>query len=90
MDRHAILASLLDHVDHWAGRVLDPALMERWQGWLGTLGRRVRVYTEPLKEQSPFTWGWPSGWTRMARCTCGLDSGEVRRVIAADVGLGEA
>jgi len=87
VDRLAVLASLLDHFDHW---VLDPALRERWESWLGTLGRRVRVYTDPHKESSPFYVGLAERVDEDGALYVRLDSGEVRRVIAADVGLAEA
>lgn len=90
VDRHAILARLLAEFDHWTGRVLDPVLWERWQGWLGTLGRRVCVYTDPHKEQSPFYVGVAERVDEDGALYVRLDSGEVQRVIAADVGLGEA
>jgi BirA family biotin operon repressor/biotin-[acetyl-CoA-carboxylase] ligase len=89
VDRRAILARLLGQFDRWAGRVLDPALMERWQGWLGTLGRRVCVYTDPRQQPSPFYVGVAERVDEDGALYVRLDSGEVRRVIAADVGLGE-
>ncbi len=44
VDRHVILADLLRRVDYWAARAQEPALIEAWRGWLGTLGKRVTIY----------------------------------------------
>jgi len=86
VDRRPLLADLLRRLDHWAERLDDPALVEAWRGWLGTLGRRVTVYpqlgaayegvAEAVDEDGAL-------WVR-------TDAGLRQRVIAADVGLAES
>jgi BirA family biotin operon repressor/biotin-[acetyl-CoA-carboxylase] ligase len=89
VNRLDLLATLLDRVDHWAGQAQTPALIEAWRAQLGTLGQRVRVYTEPYKEESPYYSGLAEAVDDDGALLVRLDSGEVRRVLAADVGLAE-
>lgn len=88
-DRHPILANLLGHLDTWSRLVRDPVLVETWQRWLGTLGKHVRVYTDPQKAESPFFAGIAERVDENGALFVRLNAGDVRRVIAADVGLGE-
>lgn len=87
VNRHALLANLVGHLLHWSRRIHDPALIQVWRGWLKTLGRRVTVYPQ-LDGSAPFEAVAETVddngalWVR-------LDSGEQRRIIAADVGLAE-
>jgi BirA family biotin operon repressor/biotin-[acetyl-CoA-carboxylase] ligase len=90
VDRLDLLQSLLARIDHWAGVVDLPVLIETWRAALGTLGKPVRVYTEPHKEQSPFYGGIAEGVDDNGALLVRLETGELRRVLAADVGLSEA
>jgi BirA family biotin operon repressor/biotin-[acetyl-CoA-carboxylase] ligase len=86
VDRHTILADLLSRVDHWAGRVQEPDLIPAWRAWLGTLGKRVTVYPQFGGESYPgVAEAVEEDGALLVRC----DSGELRRVFAAEVGLWE-
>ena len=87
VDRHVILANLLGHVYAWSGRVDDPALLATWRGWLSTLGRRVTVY--PMPDRGQAFQGVAESVDENGALLVRLDSGERRRVLAADVGLWE-
>jgi BirA family biotin operon repressor/biotin-[acetyl-CoA-carboxylase] ligase len=89
VDRLDLLETLLNRIDHWAAVIDQPVLIETWRANLNTLGKRVRVYTEPHKEQSPFYSGIAEAVDENGALLVRLESGEVRRVLAADVGLGE-
>lgn len=86
VDRRDLLAALLDRADSWAARVNDPALFEAWRARLGTLGKRVRV-TE-VSGGTGFS-GIAQDVDADGALLVKLESGEVRRVVAADVGLAE-
>ncbi len=86
VDRRALLAEVLDHFDAWAGRLANPALVAAWRGRLGTLGRRVRVYPQP--DGVAYS-GIAEAVDDLGALLVRLESGEVRRVLAADVGLAE-
>lgn len=87
VDRRDLLAALLARTDAWAGRVNETALINSWRGWLGTLGKQVRIY-DPVDGQLVFT-GIAQDVDSDGTLLVKLESGEVRRVIAADVGLAE-
>ncbi len=87
VDRHPLLANLLRHVDSWMRRVDQPALLEAWRGRLGTLGKRVMVY--PQTEAGEPYEGVAEGVEDNGALLVRLASGELRRVLAADVGLHE-
>jgi biotin-(acetyl-CoA carboxylase) ligase len=89
VDRLDVLRRLLDRIDNWAALLGEPLLLDTWRASLGTLGKRVRVYTEPNKAQSPYYTGIAEAVDHSGALLVRLDSGELRRVIAADVGLGE-
>jgi BirA family transcriptional regulator, biotin operon repressor / biotin---[acetyl-CoA-carboxylase] ligase len=89
IDRLALLAALLARVDHWAAHIDSPALMDVYACWLGTLGKRVTVYTAPDKHDSPAFEGVAESVAEDGALAVRLDSGEVRRIVAADVGLAE-
>jgi biotin-(acetyl-CoA carboxylase) ligase len=89
VNRLDLLPALLARVDHWAARIGTPALVDTWRASLGTLGKRVRVYTQPHETQSPSYSGIAEAVDEYGALLVRLDSGEVRRVLAADVGLGE-
>lgn len=89
VDRHNLLRDLLARIDHWAAQVNDPALFAAWRAQLGTLGKRVTVYTEPSVFPSPHYSGVAESVDADGALLVRLDSGEVRRVLAADVGLAE-
>ncbi len=84
VDRRVILARLLDRVDHWAA-ASGPALSEAWQNWLVTLGRRVTV---SALDGTTFG-GVAESVDDDGALVVRLDSGEARRVVAADVTLRE-
>ena len=84
--RHDVLAHLLASVDHWAAQVGTASLLAAWRNWLGTLGKRVTVYVQATPES--FSGIAESVDERGALCVR-LDSGELRCVLAADVGLRE-
>ncbi len=88
--RHALLRDILAGVDHWAARVDEPALLDAWRDALGTLGKRVTVYTDPRAESGPHFTGIAEAVDEVGALFVRLDSGTVRRVVAADVGLAEA
>jgi BirA family biotin operon repressor/biotin-[acetyl-CoA-carboxylase] ligase len=87
VDRHVILANLLGHVYTWSDRVDDPALLNTWRGRLSTLGKRVTVY--PQLDRSEAYEGVAESVDENGALFVRLDSGERRRVLAADVGLWE-
>jgi BirA family biotin operon repressor/biotin-[acetyl-CoA-carboxylase] ligase len=87
VDRHVILANLLGHMYTWYGRVDDPGLVETWRERLGTLGKRVTVY--PQLDRSSAFQGVAESVDENGALFVRLDSGERRRVLAADVGLWE-
>jgi BirA family biotin operon repressor/biotin-[acetyl-CoA-carboxylase] ligase len=87
VDRHVILANLLGHMYMWYERVDDPSLVETWRERLGTLGRRVTVY--PQLDRSSAFQGMAESVDENGALFVRLDSGELRHVLAADVGLWE-
>jgi BirA family biotin operon repressor/biotin-[acetyl-CoA-carboxylase] ligase len=89
VDRRDLLAALLSHADAWAARVNDPALVEAWRGWLGTLGKRVRVYDSVSAQPDSIFSGIAQAVDDDGALLVALASDEVRRVVAADVGLAE-
>jgi BirA family biotin operon repressor/biotin-[acetyl-CoA-carboxylase] ligase len=89
VNRLDLLQTLLDRIDFWTAHVSEDILIETWRANLSTLGKQVRVYTEPHKEQSAYYTGIAEGVDANGALLVRLDSGEVRRVLAADVGLGE-
>jgi BirA family biotin operon repressor/biotin-[acetyl-CoA-carboxylase] ligase len=89
VNRLDLLQTLLARIDHWAGVIDLPVLIDTWRANLNTLGKPVRVYTEPHKEQSPFYSGIAEAVDDNGALLVRLESGELRRVLAADVGLSE-
>jgi BirA family biotin operon repressor/biotin-[acetyl-CoA-carboxylase] ligase len=89
VDRLDLLQTLLARIDHWAGVIDLPVLIDTWRANLGTLGKRVRVYTEPRKEESPHYSGIAEAVDDNGALLVRMESGEMRRVLAADVGLSE-
>lgn len=87
VDRHTLLANLVGHLLHWSRRVQDPILIDVWRGWLKTLGRRVTVYPQ-LDGGAAFE-GLAEAVDDSGALIVRLDSGEQRRIIAADVALVE-
>ena len=90
VDRLDLLQTLLARIDHWAGVIDLPVLIETWRANLGTLGKPVRIYTEPHKERSPFYSGIAEAVDDNGALLVRLETGELRHVLAADVGLSEA
>jgi BirA family transcriptional regulator, biotin operon repressor / biotin---[acetyl-CoA-carboxylase] ligase len=89
VDRVALLAELLPRLDQWVERAADPAIVDAWRARLGTLGKRVTVYTAPGQLPSPSYTGVATDVDEAGALLVRLESGEVRRVLAGDVGLGE-
>ena len=87
IDRRTLLADLLDQFDAWSKRATDPALVTAWRSRLGTLGRRVTVFPQQAG-QTPYS-GTAEAVDTLGALLVRLDEGEVRRVLAADVGLAE-
>jgi BirA family biotin operon repressor/biotin-[acetyl-CoA-carboxylase] ligase len=89
VDRHTLLAALLARVDHWTALLSSSTLVDTWRSWLSTLGRRVTVYLDPNQEFSESFEGLAVGTEDDGALIVRLDSGEERRVRAADVSLKE-
>jgi len=87
VSRHALLANLVGHLLHWSQRIHEPALVDVWRGWLKTLGRRVTVY--PQLDGSAAYQAVAEAVDDSGALLVRLDSGEQRRILAADVGLTE-
>ncbi len=87
VDRHLILANLLHHVDSWVRRIEQPALFDTWQRQLNTLGKRVTVF--PQQEEGQPYEGVAESVDENGALMVRLESGTLRRVLAADVGLRE-
>ncbi|NDJ74807.1 MAG: biotin--[acetyl-CoA-carboxylase] ligase [Chloroflexi bacterium] len=90
VDRAALLATTLDRVDYWVAQLDDPALMDSYRAKLGTLGKRVQVYVNISSDDNTETFrGRAEALDDDGALLVRLDSGELRRVVAADVGLAE-
>jgi BirA family biotin operon repressor/biotin-[acetyl-CoA-carboxylase] ligase len=87
VNRHEILAILLQRVDHWSARVLEAGMVQAWRDRLGTLGKRITVY--PKLDGSDSYSGVAEAVEDNGALLVRTASGEMRRVIAADVGLWE-
>ncbi len=87
-DRLALLPALLAEVDRWTDLIGTPDLVQAWEARLGTLGKRVTVYPQ-LDRRDPYQ-GIAERVDEFGALYVRLASGEVRRVLAADVGLWEA
>jgi len=88
VSRHTILANLVGHLRDWSHRLHDPALVELWRASLKTLGRRVTVY--PQLDGSAAYEAFAEDVDDNGALIVRLDSGEQRRILAADVGLKES
>lgn len=88
VDRHALLANLLGHMYRQAARIHEPALIDEWRRWLRTLGRRVTVYPQ-AEGAEPYS-ATAEDVDDTGALFVRLDTGEQRRIVAADVGLAEA
>ncbi|MBN1678738.1 MAG: biotin--[acetyl-CoA-carboxylase] ligase [Anaerolineae bacterium] len=89
VDRHTLLTDMLRRVDAWAARANDPAILDAWRDHLGTLGKRVTVYLEPHQDSGASFAGVAETVDDDGALLVRTDSGDVRRVLAADVGLAE-
>jgi BirA family transcriptional regulator, biotin operon repressor / biotin---[acetyl-CoA-carboxylase] ligase len=89
VNRHKLLAHLLDRIDYWTLRAQEVTLLETYRGWLRTLGKRVMIYPkiDGAGDEYPAT---AEDVDDNGALIVRLDSGEQRRVLAADVGLLEA
>jgi len=86
-DRLALLPALLAEVDRWAGLIGADELVHAWRHRLGTLGKRVTIFPQ-LDRRDPYQ-GVAERVDDFGALYVRLASGEVRRVLAADVGLWE-
>jgi BirA family transcriptional regulator, biotin operon repressor / biotin---[acetyl-CoA-carboxylase] ligase len=89
VNRLNLLQTLLARIDHWIAVIDQPVLIDTWRASLSTLGKRVRIYTEPHKEHSPSYSGTAEAVDDNGALLVRLDTGDIRRVLAADVGLSE-
>lgn len=89
VNRTDILARLLTRLDHWVSFAGEPVLLDAYRHRLGTLGKRVRVYTDPYKSQSEWYGAIAEGIEEDGALRVKLDSGEVRLILAGNVGLAE-
>jgi len=89
VDRAALLAELLAHLDRWLARAPDPAIVAAWRARLSTLGARVTVYPVSVQEQTPLFTGVAEDVDEVGALLVRLETGEVRRVLAGDVTLAE-
>ncbi len=85
VDRLTLLADLLRRIDYWFTQ--EPALLPHWQRWLQTLGQTVIVYPK-IDHSDPYT-GLAEAVDEDGALWVRLETGERRRVVAADVGLRE-
>lgn len=84
VDRAALLAKLLRAVDYWAMRVEDPELVERWRGWLDTLGKHVTA----LSSAGTIS-GQASAVDGDGALLLRTDDGTIHRIVAGEVSLTE-
>ncbi len=89
VDRAALLADLLAHLDRWLARTPDPAIVAAWRARLCTLGARVAVYPVSVQEEMPLFTGVAEDVDEVGALLVRLETGEVRRVLAGDVTLAE-
>ncbi len=87
VDRAALLAELLAHLDRWLARAPDPAIVAAWRARLGTLGERVTVYPVSVQEPRPLFTGVAVDVDEAGALLVRLETGEVRRVLAGEVML---
>lgn len=84
-----LLKLILMRLDHWVARLDSDALFEAWQKRLGTLGQRVTVYPKRETASGEYT-GLAESVDELGALFVRLDNNDVRRVLAADVGLAQA
>ncbi len=87
VDRAALLAELLAHLDRWLARAPDPAIVAAWRARLSTLGERVTVYPVSVQGQTPLFTGVAEDVDEVGALLVRLETGEVRRVLAGEVML---
>ena len=93
MKRLDLLQLMLARLDFWAANLDTVNLLEAWRQRLSTLGQRVTVYTEPDKSPEtpgPSYSGVAESVDEFGALFVRLDDGELRRIIAGDVGLAQA
>ena len=82
LDRATLLARLLERVDYWSVRAGSDLLFEAWKRRLSTIGQTVTVSEGAVH-------GVAEGVDDQGALLVRTDQGDVRRVIAGDIRLGE-
>lgn len=85
VDRVALLAELLAHLDRWLARAPDPTIVAAWRARLGTLGQRVTVFAASALESAPLFAGVAEEVDEAGALLVRLETGELRRVLAGEV-----
>lgn len=85
--RLLLLQLILNRLDHWAAQLDSEQLFETWRGRLETLGQRVTVYPQADAASGASYSGVAESVDEFGALLVRLDDGELRRVVAADVGL---
>jgi BirA family biotin operon repressor/biotin-[acetyl-CoA-carboxylase] ligase len=92
VDRLDLLNTLLARLDYWTGQLDSIYLFEAWRQRLGTLGQRVTVYPQPGVgaglQTRPYR-GIAESVDDTGALFVRTDDGNLRRVLAAEVGLAE-
>ena len=90
VNRFDVLRALLARIDYWAAQIGDPALFEAWRANLGTLGKQVTVASGPPDAPDTIMRGVAESVDETGALFVRLESGDLERVLAADVGLAES
>jgi BirA family biotin operon repressor/biotin-[acetyl-CoA-carboxylase] ligase len=91
VDRLDLLKTLLARLDYWAGQLDSVTLFEAWRQRLGALGQRVTVYPVGAGlalPAAPYA-GIAEAVDETGALFVRTDDGDLRRVLAAEVGLAE-
>lgn len=83
IDRAALLAALVERLDHWRARIHTPILFERWRACLNMLSQPVQV-----NDASGVISGVAEGVEDNGALLIRLQNGALRRIIAGDLALG--
>jgi BirA family transcriptional regulator, biotin operon repressor / biotin---[acetyl-CoA-carboxylase] ligase len=84
IDRLALLTVLLMRIDLWSENLLSDELFEAWKKRLRMLGTRVSVNTP-----DGLVTGTAENVDEQGALLLRMEHGELRRVIAGDIALGE-
>src|SRR5690606_15999688 len=80
VDRLELLQHVLQRVDYWSERWDSAALFEAWKSRLATLGQTVKVHD---------VYGVAENVDKHGALLIRDDSGEIHRIIAGDIALGD-